>query len=117
MVQANPAILDLSPERLESMYLPVVLVVMSRKRMVTKGAYVECWRFDDNFKMTESNSDLRPCPFCANDKLTIVHADGGRTITVMCSECKATGPRVTHTDPKGHAEHLWNLRYGVGIEH
>ncbi len=56
---------------------------------------------------------LRPCPFCANASLIVVHADGGRTIVVMCSECKATGPRATNTDPPGHAEDVWNTRFGV----
>ena len=67
--------------------------------------------------MNESNPALRACPFCANEKLTIAYADSGRTIVVMCSECKAMGPRASHTDPTGHAELLWNSRYGVGIEH
>ena len=62
-------------------------------------------------------NDLRPCPFCANEKLTIVYADSGRSITVKCDECGASGPRAMNTDPPGHAENQWNLRYGAGIEH
>ena len=61
--------------------------------------------------------DLRPCPFCANHKLTTVYASGGRVVIVKCDECGATGPVATGTDPSGHAEFLWNQRYGTKTEH
>jgi uncharacterized Zn finger protein len=63
------------------------------------------------------SEDLRACPFCANEKLTVVYADSGRTIVVKCNECGAHGPLATNQDPPGHAESMWNLRYGVGVEH
>jgi transcription elongation factor Elf1 len=65
------------------------------------------------------SSDLRNCPFCANRKLKLVvwPKDGVETLTIQCSECGATGPVATRKDGTGHAEFLWNLRHGVGIEH
>jgi hypothetical protein len=32
----------------------------------------------------------------------------------MCPECGAVDPMATPDDPPGHAEHLWNQRFGVG---
>ena len=52
---------------------------------------------------------------CGNEKPTPV-AMGGDTIkrvSVVCTECGAVGPTAAADDPLGHAEYLWNLRYGA----
>ena len=72
---------------------------------------------DHAYTYTVKAIDLRPCPFCANDRLTIVYADGGRAMAVKCDECGAVGPQATNSDPPGHAETKWNLRFGAGVEH
>ena len=63
--------------------------------------------------------DLRPCPFCANERLTVATFGNEQTrfVVVTCTECGAMGPRAVSTDPSGHAEHLWNQGFGVGVEH
>jgi hypothetical protein len=34
-------------------------------------------------------------------------------VVVTCSGCGAMGPRANVTDPPGHAEFLWNQRFGL----
>ena len=65
------------------------------------------------------SSDLRPCPFCANDRLTVATFGNEQVVytVVTCTECGAMGPRASGDEPPGHAEHLWNQRFGVGVEH
>jgi hypothetical protein len=84
--------------------------------VTTAGCKVRGLRRCHTIALMEANN-LRPCPFCSNENLTVVYADGGRTVTVKCNECGACGPQATNSDPPGHAEFQWNLRYGVGIEH
>ena len=64
-------------------------------------------------------SDLRPCPLCANERLAVANVgnDKRRLTVVPCSECGAVGPRANADDPPGHAEHLWNQRFGYKAEH
>jgi uncharacterized Zn finger protein len=59
--------------------------------------------------------DLRPCPFCANDKPVVIEAcrEWGATIALMCPECGALGPLALSDDPPGHAVFLWNQRFGM----
>jgi len=59
--------------------------------------------------------ELRPCPFCGNEKPTVVAMGSGKVerVSVVCSECGAVGPTAAADDPPGHAEYLWNLRYGI----
>src|SRR5439155_10050129 len=59
--------------------------------------------------------DLRPCPFCANTHLTVATLVHEQTqfVVVTCSGCGAMGPRANVTDPAGHAEFLWNQRFGA----
>jgi hypothetical protein len=61
------------------------------------------------------SADLRPCPFCASTHLTVATLGHEQTqfVVVACSGCGATGPRANVTDPSGHAEFLWNQRFGV----
>jgi len=61
------------------------------------------------------NTDLRPCPFCANTQLAVstLHYEPTQFVVVTCSKCGAIGPRAKVTDPSGHAEFLWNQRFGV----
>ena len=61
-------------------------------------------------------ADLRRCSFCANAHLTVAavgHGDKVERIAVVCTECGAFGPMASADDPPGHAEFLWNQRYGV----
>ncbi len=60
--------------------------------------------------------DLRCCPFCANETLTIasVIIEIGEVRCVKCPECGAHGPLATSNDQPGHAKFLWNQRYGSG---
>ena len=57
--------------------------------------------------------DLRPCPFCANERLSVVRAGTGKDagVRVCCTECGASGPMASDQDPVGHAEHMWNQRF------
>jgi len=66
-----------------------------------------------------TNADLRPCPFCAHRRPTLVVSgkDNVEIITIRCPECGASGPITTRQDPPGHAAFLWNQRYGTGVEH
>jgi len=59
--------------------------------------------------------DLRPCPFCASTHLTVATLGDDETqfVVVTCSGCGAMGPRASVTDPAGHAEFLWNQRFGL----
>jgi hypothetical protein len=65
--------------------------------------------------------DLRPCPFCANDTLIVapVIIEIGEVRCVKCPECSARSAvqaarwRPAMTSP-GHAEFLWDQRYGSG---
>ena len=59
---------------------------------------------------------LRCCPFCANETLTVasVIIEIGEVRCVKCPECGARGPLATGSNPPGHAEFLWNQRYGSG---
>ena len=70
-------------------------------------------------KQRDEGEALRPCPFCANTNLTVARLGYERKqfVVVTCSECGAIGPRANATDPQGHAEFLWNQRFGVGKEH
>jgi len=73
------------------------------------------WRLS-SFKISPMQSiDLRPCPFCAKTRLTVATLDYEHTqfIVVTCSACGAMGPRANITDPTGHAEFLWNQRFGM----
>jgi hypothetical protein len=62
---------------------------------------------------------LRLCPFYANLTLKIVVAPENKREPrrVTCTECGAMGPIAWTGDPPGHAEYLWNLRYGKATEH
>jgi len=53
------------------------------------------------------DTDLRPCPFCAHEKPTLVVMGSGEVerVSVVCSECGAVGPMTTADDPPGHAEY------------
>jgi hypothetical protein len=59
--------------------------------------------------------DLRPCPFCAHEKPTLVMMGSGTVerVSVVCPECGTDGPSTTADEPPGHAEYLWNQRYGA----
>jgi len=59
--------------------------------------------------------DLRPCPFCGHDAPTLVVMGGDHVerVSVVCAECGAVGPMTIADDPPGHAEYLWNQRYGA----
>jgi len=59
--------------------------------------------------------DLRPCPFCDGRQLVVARVtdDDRVSIAVVCLECGASGPRADGDDPPGHAEFLWNSRYGA----
>jgi Lar family restriction alleviation protein len=59
--------------------------------------------------------ELRPCPFCANDKPVVVQSEQelADIVVVVCHECGAVGPHATAEDPAGHAEFLWNQRFGM----
>ena len=61
------------------------------------------------------NPDLRRCPFCYSDNLTIATAtdDENATVAVVCLECGATGPKGNASDPPGHVEYMWNQRWGA----
>jgi hypothetical protein len=63
---------------------------------------------------TDPETSLRPCPFCAHDEpvLAAFGRDAVERIAVICPECGALGPMATADDPPGHAEHLWNSRFG-----
>jgi hypothetical protein len=63
----------------------------------------------------EPSRPLRSCTFCADAApiLAAVRRDGVERISVMCAECGAVGPMATADDPSGHAEHLWNQRFGI----
>ena len=56
--------------------------------------------------------------FCANDQLTVATFGNEQTqyVVVACSECGAMDPRASTSDPPGHAEHLWNQRFGADAE-
>jgi hypothetical protein len=34
-------------------------------------------------------------------------------VSVACTECGCAGPMTAADDPPGHAEDLWNQRYGA----
>jgi uncharacterized Zn finger protein len=53
-------------------------------------------------------TDLRLCPLCAHDQLTVaaVGRESIECVAVMCLECGAVGPIATADDPAGHAQHL-----------
>jgi hypothetical protein len=57
---------------------------------------------------------LRCCPFCANENLVVVTfgSVAAKSTAVTCPECGALGPRASADDPPGHAQHMWNLRFG-----
>ena len=61
------------------------------------------------------DADLRPCPFCVNDKpeFAMVGDEQAQIVVVTCPECGAAGPPSTGNDPPGHAAQLWNQRFGV----
>jgi hypothetical protein len=58
--------------------------------------------------------NLLCCPFCANETLTIasVIIEIDEVPCVKFPECGARGPLATSRDQPGHAEFLWNQRYG-----
>jgi hypothetical protein len=66
-----------------------------------------------------NSTEMRPCPFCANLNLKLVVSPvaNAETIVICCSECGASGPISTRADPPGHAEILWNQRYGCRTDH
>ena len=47
--------------------------------------------------------------------LTLVAMGGDKAerVSVVCAECGDVGPMTTADDPPGHAEYLWNQRYGA----
>ena len=60
--------------------------------------------------------ELRRCPFCANEHPSVAavgRSDKVERVAVVCAECGAFGPMASADDPPGHAEYLWNQRYGV----
>ena len=59
--------------------------------------------------------NLRRCPFCASENLTVATLgfEQSQFVVVMCSGCGTMGPRAEVTDPPGHAEFLWNQRFGL----
>jgi len=59
--------------------------------------------------------ELRPCPFCAHDAPTVATVGNEQLLffVVTCGECGAIGPYAANDDPPGHAEHLWNPRFGL----
>src|SRR4051812_35944148 len=50
-------------------------------------------------------ADLRPCPFCANTKLTMARTGRGEqaAIRVVRPECGAAGPATSPDDSSDHA--------------
>lgn len=62
--------------------------------------------------------ELKPCPFCKSEDLTVLHGDP--SITILCFECGAEGPWVDPVDDseeeleqaEAQAVHLWNHRPG-----
>jgi hypothetical protein len=64
---------------------------------------------------TIGSIDLRPCPFCASTRLTVatLGEEQMEFVVVTCTGCRAMGPRANVTDPPGHAEFLWNQRFGL----
>ena len=58
---------------------------------------------------------LRACPYCASENLSLATLDSNQLqfVAVTCSGCGAMGPRANVTDPAGHAEFLWNQRFGL----
>lgn len=60
-------------------------------------------------------SDLRPCPFCCSSDRTVVNAtdDEITTVSVVCLECGATGPKGSAANALVHIEHMWNQRFGA----
>jgi len=65
--------------------------------------------------LSAESADLRRCPFCAHEMLTLVAMGGDKVerVSVVCAECGDVGPMTTADDPPGHAEYLWNQRYGA----
>jgi hypothetical protein len=58
--------------------------------------------------------DLRSCPFRADEK-PVLSAGGWirvEAVAAICPKCGALGPMATGDDPPGHAERLWNSRFG-----
>jgi hypothetical protein len=39
--------------------------------------------------------------------------DAARNVAMVCTECGAIGPCASADDPPGHAEYLWNQRFGM----
>src|SRR5207248_11557414 len=73
------------------------------------------WRLSFPRQLPMPSINLRPCPFCASANLTVATVGSEQTqfVVVTCSGCGAMGPRANVTDPPGHAEFLWNQRFGL----
>lgn len=48
--------------------------------------------------------DLKPCPYCGNENLTLVAMGGDeiKRVSVVSTECGAVGPTAAADDPPGH---------------
>ena len=56
-------------------------------------------------------ADLRPCPFCANDKPIIVMMGKSPAYVIACPECGANGWQSVPGNGPKHAIEVWNSRY------
>lgn len=55
--------------------------------------------------------DLKPCPFCGSDRVTVRNISDGKQ--AVCKDCKSTGaPEFNGPDNDAHerARAAWNLR-------
>lgn len=56
---------------------------------------------------------LKPCPFCGSDRVTIWNAGGGQQ--AVCKDCRATGPVFTREEAWRQAFTAWNMRTRTGM--
>jgi Lar family restriction alleviation protein len=65
--------------------------------------------------------DLKPCPFCGSDKVSVSENDGGWPRWVDCDECESMGPtahpKMNHEQALAFVVAGWNRRAKVKCVH